>query len=1545
MSTRSSMRWVWMLGAMLTCAAPTTMSGCAEERPAINRVQPDYVRKSELIPSQFSAIVRAGESWRDRTRPPTLTASDVAREAQWYHQITVLDKPATTGSSGVSYYTQVERIYWEVTENMLIARQAYERLQDGQNAAGVGNAPRQQEIVAAYAIVSHFDIRNDYNASTGEQSNLVVENTTDRPWYQREFMRVDWTRNLVGTFTPLTSVAWGQMSAEARAYVSSPDDPNRPVFDYGAFDGQASALRYFDVTNRMILHPERVNLEGLGNIPACLLYDRITESCEPADVLLRVSFRRVDPSRDYSPTVLDGHRMERFGFFEDTRNGFDARNGTAGQIQRRHMANRHNLWMQHHARTANNTLDHKPGDARCTTDADCYVLSPTAKCDTSAGAGRGTCGEVYMRCGPTSRTTDEAQRVRESDMACASLGSGARCDLDVATLRNDRWGMCLLPYRQRTVRPIAYHLSPNYPERMMPVTNTIMAEWRRVFNYAVREARYRECLLDPAGGGAARCQRWRDDNAPETADARAVWTACHNPVWGTDPSKPGYHTQAEVDAARRNGWDNEACGPQGTSARLGDTRYSMLASVNEYDAQGPWGLAMITGDPTTGEVLSGRGAVWQTVTDAQSAFATDMMRILNQEVTPERFALGQTIFDAYDYVRSLGGREERLSRGSLPTRPRPVMRDFQSAEEIETALAQTSLAHMRTVTPEEAPMPGEMRDLATLGGQRSDDNLMRNLAQQYATQLPHTSTEDATQRLQRLRGSRLESMAVDREMLLGAGYDPELRTEEAINAVSPFRNNNLAFRRAREAWQRAMSEHECRADADAAFSDDVIAVMLHRFRRNEVPEDVRFGRTWNFHAPGTSTAPCPDAVEVDGMGRSNCPLDYNVVQDYLTQYIAYGVTLHEIGHSVGERHNFSGSADPFNYFDRYWQLRRTAASRPGEPAPSAANIRPRWEHQGRGLPFYSQTEERGGVEEYAYSTVMDYVGWNQDAHGLGRYDRAFVLHGYVDMVEAFDQVDEPDEMLIAHENWGGGYQPALRLNFHGSSPTTFSTVTYHYTDLPRLVGVDAQGNVKLSDANRYPVFLRETRRQQYGAGQFDPDHTNVTDVNRDGSRAMEPHVLVPYSFGTDDWANYVWNSQRYDAGADMYESMRYVTQRYLDYYFSNAFARNRATFTRNGYRSRMAGRYLDQMYYSMRSVAYILSIYQNFYQNFPGFSELLNPTSTSPYARTMIAGRLGSALVTDGFVNAIVMPQSSALTDGGARHCLTQNRDGTTMYNRAGNTNCINIPIGAGREFATQYDWSSGFFYRDRLLSVGSYHDKQMGLGYMTETFQWIPGRYLIEWTDVHPLQINFYTLYPGATMRFFGSLLARDYEDIGPLARPTPSGDPEIFRTQFARLNLPHGSGANTNGRQITNARAVNPNLGFTLELDALAFLRGQLELTFDRTARQSTLLWREGDTWGLPDTQARDLVQFTNPYTNVTYSAVHIGGRTGEPGASVGLSRRDESLNETGIAARMLQYAARLAAVRERTPAAQRASIDNELHGYIDLLDALRDLSRMYN
>ena len=70
------------------------------------------------------------------------------------------------------------------------------RLRDGK--------PFKGNPVYAYPIVSHFDRQRQYNAATGEVSNVLVEDSADRPWYQREFMRVNWSSNQILNYQNVT---------------------------------------------------------------------------------------------------------------------------------------------------------------------------------------------------------------------------------------------------------------------------------------------------------------------------------------------------------------------------------------------------------------------------------------------------------------------------------------------------------------------------------------------------------------------------------------------------------------------------------------------------------------------------------------------------------------------------------------------------------------------------------------------------------------------------------------------------------------------------------------------------------------------------------------------------------------------------------------------------------------------------------------------------------------------------------------------------------------------------------------------------------------------------------------------------------------------------------------------------------------------------------------------------------------------------------------------------------------------------------------------
>ena len=70
-----------------------------------------------------------------------------------------------------------------------------------------------------------------------------------------------------------------------------------------------------------------------------------------------------------------------------------------------------------------------------------------------------------------------------------------------------------------------------------------------------------------------------------------------------------------------------------------------------------------------------------------------------------------------------------------------------------------------------------------------------------------------------------------------------------------------------------------------------------------------------------------DAMELK-FGRFDASDDLSVqleraekIRTYIAQRAHTAVILHEMGHSIGLRHNFVSSSDAMNYRPQYWQLR------------------------------------------------------------------------------------------------------------------------------------------------------------------------------------------------------------------------------------------------------------------------------------------------------------------------------------------------------------------------------------------------------------------------------------------------------------------------------------------------------------------------------------------------------------------------------------------------------------------------------------------------
>jgi hypothetical protein len=305
-----------VLKALIVPAALMSMVACAQQVGDINRVQPNYIAKAD---------VASGE---------------------WFIRQTVSDVPATTDTFFVGYTFDTERVRWVIEEDYLVAYRSYERVPGLSDRAEIdetgdtvptdavtdGRDPDlyRDQPVAAYPIVSHFDIQRQYNSSTGEQSNVISENTSDRPWYDRDYIRVDWSRNVVASFTFLNAAV---NSSPVQFYVQENEGGTDAL--RMEYDGD-NQLVYMDWVERHFMEPSYMacvySLNGLS-----------AGDCVGQEVEVRTSVLRAPDVSEYEPAAYDDPAMDRFGYFRTERLTYDRQRGTTleGRLL---LANRHNIW-------------------------------------------------------------------------------------------------------------------------------------------------------------------------------------------------------------------------------------------------------------------------------------------------------------------------------------------------------------------------------------------------------------------------------------------------------------------------------------------------------------------------------------------------------------------------------------------------------------------------------------------------------------------------------------------------------------------------------------------------------------------------------------------------------------------------------------------------------------------------------------------------------------------------------------------------------------------------------------------------------------------------------------------------------------------------------------------------------------------------------------------------------------------------------------------------------------------------------------------------
>ncbi len=572
-------RDAWRLG--LALAGGLFAMACSGPVEDVDRVQPHYVAKAQL-------------------------------DGQWFFRQTIVDMPPNTGYyigafSGIE--GGVEKIRWEAREDQLVAYRIHPTVPGIEDEDTLDGAEYDGEPVAAYRILSHFDIIRQFNSSTGEQSNVLVEDTALRPWYERDYMRVDWSTNILPgpvdlggffSYDPWLLSVNADWVRETEA-----DDPDHAQVDddfifltteYLSDDGGATCILNFGratagyndacgITRIKVRSAfVKIDPEEQAQFEPKSYLDRERMFDENGDPLRYVTISagtdkaiQVDVActeevlAELAPAVtaadcrdLQWDQAGRFGFFRTMRQGYDRRVGGGHDLTRQYYANHHQIWK---------------------------------------------------------------------------------------ATRTESGGT--IPLAERELRPVVYYLNPNFPDDLKDVAIRIGHAWNDAF-------------MDAAMAATGRSASQIGDQLARDFDGRGVF------MDGDDLAQQALFQVRENSCSQRGvtaylnrrGNDamravaNEATGGEGLLPgnlekvcsrltwhskrtdgvepfvwqQMGDPRFSFVWWIHDEQPYGPLGYGPSSPDPETGQLISGNAYVYGAAINRYARDAADMVRFVNGEV-------------------------------------------------------------------------------------------------------------------------------------------------------------------------------------------------------------------------------------------------------------------------------------------------------------------------------------------------------------------------------------------------------------------------------------------------------------------------------------------------------------------------------------------------------------------------------------------------------------------------------------------------------------------------------------------------------------------------------------------------------------------------------------------------------------------------------------------------------------------------------------------------------------------------------------------------
>lgn len=510
-------------------------------------------------------------------------------DGEWYHQGTIVDKTYNQAGTFIGSQGELERVRFDITENYLIAYRSYAKVQ-GAESANAG----QQTWIAAFPIDKHFDIRRRYNEQNGIEDNVIVENDSDRPWNERQYVRVDWSRNLVSDAQFNDFVKTQSINTISRNALGDDKEPYRVRV----------SPSYFETTIDAIAKPSENVCGFIGEW-----------NCAPSRVRVKYSFKKVEEVNQYENMEYPDYLPLVYGMNAKSEICLKGDEGCT---------NLRELWLNH---TSTGT---EPCDPKRHNVDDCEQYQVP----------------VFSRFGFF--RTERNHFDREQGFTHTGRKQYInRWNIWQETKTHDGKS---IPLAERKPKPIVYHLNATFPPELFATSQKMADDWNTAFVNAVAVALKKPAAEITNTYGKLFQIRLNDCNKAniekyiaqhdlesfmqseelETIDIGNIERACALLEWVSE---------------KRN------LEPAFTWQELGDLRYSFLNYTTKAELSGPLGYGPSSSDPLTGEIIGANANIYGASIDTYAAWAADVVQFLNGQVSIEDITNGSLIREQVNAAR------------------------------------------------------------------------------------------------------------------------------------------------------------------------------------------------------------------------------------------------------------------------------------------------------------------------------------------------------------------------------------------------------------------------------------------------------------------------------------------------------------------------------------------------------------------------------------------------------------------------------------------------------------------------------------------------------------------------------------------------------------------------------------------------------------------------------------------------------------------------------------------------------------------------------